>query len=147
MDDIKNIIDKDNDYTLIKSGAKKTLILVKQKGVIKGNVLCYDFMKKSKIDNFKLLDINDINDNCLNQNNHKPAERRPFNPEQLSSFKLKLKSNTSNTETVKPNELKKEEDKLFEGGKHSHKKTYHKRDKFGRFIKRKTRKSSGGWLY
>ena len=33
------------------------------------------------------------------------------------------------------------------GNKHSHKKTYHKRDKFGRFIKRKTRKSSGGWLY
>ena len=247
MADIKNVIDENQDYTLIKSGAGRTLVLVKKNGVIKGKVLCKNFMNLDieKMENLTLIEQDKLNDiecpeNVILQKIIETTQTEPTTGE-VKLYKTKIPQNLLNsiTHNVKkqddrnelfkaiitlvnsknlkkieqntPDEVKKyvtnfsnllqdikqgqnnlnkitsqkqsnnnniqlqpetkgyntnmldkvrelgivdknpekdEDDEEWKGGKiHSHKKTYNKRDKLGRFIKRKTRKSSGGWLY
>ena len=220
MADIKNVIDENQDYTLIKSGAGRTLVLVKKNGVIKGKVLCKNFMNLNldKIDKLTLMEQNEINDtecpeNVILQKIIETTQTEPTT-EEINIYKKKIPQNLLNSITqkvstndrnklfkaitlVNPEDIKQgqnnlnkitsqkqsnnnniqlqpetkgyntnmldkvrelgivdknpekdEDDEEWKGGKiHSHKKTYNKRDKLGRFIKRKTRKSSGGWLY
>ena len=67
MTDIKNVIDETKDYTLIKSGAGRTLVLVQTNGVIKGKVLCKNFMDLD-LDNDKNLNLTLIEQKEINEN-------------------------------------------------------------------------------
>ena len=234
MTDLKQLIDKDGDYTLIKSGGGRTLILVKKGGVIKGKVLCKNFMDLDieKMENFQLMEQDKLNndkecpENTILEKIKETTKDEPTD-EELRQYKRKLPKNLLNSITrnvtqqddrnkllkaivlVNPKKLKKIEQETpqeinkyvtnfssllsdikkqkemlksvenapeinhqnktnsaevgfntdmlnkvrnlyqnnddsnddWTGGKHSQKKTYHKRDKFGRFIKNKTRKS------
>ena len=66
MTNIKNVIDETQDYTLIKSGAGRTLVLVKKNGFIKGKVLCKNFMDLD-LDNDENINENECPDFLLNK--------------------------------------------------------------------------------
>jgi hypothetical protein len=103
QNDIKQVIDQTKDYTLIKSGAGRTLVLVKKGRVIKGKVLCQNFMEKLPNNNLTLLDEDEIRDNNCPENIilQKIIETTKTEPtdKEVKDYKRKIPQNLLNSIT------------------------------------------------
>ena len=167
---MKNI-DQNQDNILIKSGAGRTLVLVKKGGVTKGKLLCDDVMNidLTNIEKLELLKASDINEVDCNKKENQTVEdnktevkniptvltgkRRaqiPVSGQNYSRNNSQMNFTPAQQSIMEIVPHQKEVMSFLHnivggGTKKQNKKI--KRDKLGRFIKRKTRKSSGGWLF
>lgn len=116
QNDIKQVIDENQDYTLIKSGAGRTLVLVKKNGFIKGQVLCQNFMDLNLDNdtnlNLTLIDQEKINENecpenVILQKIIETTEREPTD-EEVKDYKKKIPQNLLNSIT---HNVKKQDDR------------------------------------